>query len=154
MQEPPGGPVQTPGRRLPVVESKNIQGASIMKLQFHPGTDMSAAMAEVVAYVNRSRAFMPPGTPGPFITRFDAGNAYNVIPNEVRLGGTVRAFSNEIMKLVDASGVRAKLDALQSAAEAFSDRAERTLLDPIATAASGENPLDLFFTREEGDEIY
>ena len=60
----------------------------------------------------------------------------------------------EIMKLVDASGVRAKLDALQSAAEAFRDRAERTLLDPIATAASGENPLDLFFTREEGDEIY
>ena len=56
------------------VESKNIQGASIMKLQFHPGTDMSAAMAETVAYVNRARAFMPPGTPGPFITRFDAGS--------------------------------------------------------------------------------
>jgi multidrug efflux pump subunit AcrB len=56
------------------VESKNIQGASIMKLQFHPGTDMSAAMAETVAYVNRARAFMPPGTPGPFVTRFDAGS--------------------------------------------------------------------------------
>lgn len=56
------------------VESKSIQGASIMKLQFHPGTDMSAAMSETVAYVNRSRAFMPPGTPGPFITRFDAGS--------------------------------------------------------------------------------
>ena len=56
------------------VESKSIQGASLMKLQFHPGTDMSAALSEVVAYVNRSRAFMPPGTPGPFITRFDAGS--------------------------------------------------------------------------------
>src|SRR5882762_3690424 len=56
------------------VESKTIQGASLMKLQFHPGTDMSAAMAEVVAYVNRARAFMPPGTPGPFVTRFDAGS--------------------------------------------------------------------------------
>lgn len=56
------------------VESKSIQGASIMKLQFHPGTDMAAAMSETVAYVNRSRAFMPPGTPGPFITRFDAGS--------------------------------------------------------------------------------
>ncbi|NDD37970.1 MAG: efflux RND transporter permease subunit [Verrucomicrobia bacterium] len=56
------------------VESKSIQGASIMKLQFHPGTDMSSALSEVVAYVNRSRAFMPPGTPGPFITRFDAGS--------------------------------------------------------------------------------
>ncbi len=56
------------------VESKSIQGASIMKLQFHPNVDMSSALSEVVAYVNRSRAFMPPGTPGPFITRFDAGS--------------------------------------------------------------------------------
>lgn len=56
------------------VESKSIQGASIMKLQFHPGTDMSSAMAETIAYVNRARAFMPPGTPGPFVTRFDAGS--------------------------------------------------------------------------------
>src|SRR6187397_2044579 len=56
------------------VKSKSIQGASLMKLQFHPGTDMATAMAEVVAYVNRARAFMPPGTPGPFIMRFDAGS--------------------------------------------------------------------------------
>ena len=56
------------------VESKSIQGASLMKLQFHPGTDMSAALSETVAYVNRARAFMPPGTPGPFVTRFDAGS--------------------------------------------------------------------------------
>jgi multidrug efflux pump subunit AcrB len=56
------------------VESKTIQGASIMKLQFHEGTDMASAMAETIAYVNRARAFMPPGTPGPFVTRFDAGS--------------------------------------------------------------------------------
>jgi multidrug efflux pump subunit AcrB len=56
------------------VESKNIQGAALMKLIFHPGTDMSQAMAEVVGYVNRSRSFMPPGTVPPFITRFDAGS--------------------------------------------------------------------------------
>src|SRR5687768_9828860 len=56
------------------VESKSIQGAAIIKLQFYPGTDMAAAMAETVAYVNRARAFMPPGTVPPFITRFDAGS--------------------------------------------------------------------------------
>src|SRR4051812_30556618 len=28
------------------VESKNVQGASLMKLYFHPGTDMAQAMAE------------------------------------------------------------------------------------------------------------
>src|SRR5467141_1815562 len=56
------------------VESKSIQGASLIKLQFYPGTDMSQAMAETVAYVNRARAFMPPGTVPPFIMRFDAGS--------------------------------------------------------------------------------
>lgn len=55
------------------VESKSIQGAALMKLIFHPGTDMSQAMAETVGYVNRARAFMPPGAVPPFITRFDAG---------------------------------------------------------------------------------
>ena len=56
------------------VESRNIQGAALMKLVFHPDTDMSRAMAEVVGYVNRARAFMPPGTVPPFIMRFDAGS--------------------------------------------------------------------------------
>ena len=56
------------------VESKSIQGAAIMKLQFYPNTDMSQAMAETVQYVNRARAFMPPGTVPPFVMRFDAGS--------------------------------------------------------------------------------
>jgi multidrug efflux pump subunit AcrB len=56
------------------VESKSIQGNALIKLQFYPGTDMSQAMAETVSYVNRARAFMPPGTVPPFITRFDAGS--------------------------------------------------------------------------------
>src|SRR6266436_1064907 len=56
------------------VESKNIQGVSLVKLVFHPGTDMSQAMAQVVGYVNRARAFMPTGTVSPFIVRYDAGS--------------------------------------------------------------------------------
>jgi multidrug efflux pump subunit AcrB len=56
------------------VDSKSIQGAAIIKIEFNEGTDMAQAMAEVVGYVNRSRAFMPPGTVPPFITRFDAGS--------------------------------------------------------------------------------
>jgi multidrug efflux pump subunit AcrB len=56
------------------VESKSIQGVGLIKLQFHPGTDMSRAMAETVSYVNRARAFMPTGTVPPFVMRFDAGS--------------------------------------------------------------------------------
>ncbi len=56
------------------VESRNIQGAALMKLVFHPETDMSQAMSQVVGYVNRARSFMPPGAVPPFIVRYDAGS--------------------------------------------------------------------------------
>src|SRR6266566_5613157 len=56
------------------VESKSIQGVGLIKLQFHPGTNMAGAMAETVSYVNRARAFMPVGTVPPFVMRFDAGS--------------------------------------------------------------------------------
>jgi multidrug efflux pump subunit AcrB len=56
------------------VESRNVQGMSLMKLQFHPGTNMAQAMAETISYVNRSRAMMPPGTVPPFVMRFDTGS--------------------------------------------------------------------------------
>jgi multidrug efflux pump subunit AcrB len=56
------------------VESKSIQNVGLLKLFFHPGTDMSQALAQVIAYVERSKAFMPPGTVNPFVMRFDAGS--------------------------------------------------------------------------------
>ena len=57
------------------IESRNVQGISLLKVYFHPGTDMGQAMAEVVAAVNRSRFMMPPNTVPPFITRLDTGSA-------------------------------------------------------------------------------
>src|ERR1039458_6892980 len=55
------------------VESKSIQGAALIKLTFHPDTDMSQALAQVISYANRSHAFMPYGAVPPFIVRYDAG---------------------------------------------------------------------------------
>src|SRR5919108_141919 len=55
------------------VESKSIQNMGLVKLYFHPDTDMSQALAQTISYVDRSRAFMPPGTVAPFVVRFDAG---------------------------------------------------------------------------------
>src|SRR5881409_333670 len=56
------------------VESKSIQNVGLLKLTFHPGTDMSQALAQTISYVNRAHAFMPYGTVPPFIMRFDAGS--------------------------------------------------------------------------------
>jgi multidrug efflux pump subunit AcrB len=55
------------------VEDKSIQGNGLLKITFHPGTDMSQALAQTIAYVNRAHAFMPYGTVNPFVIRFDAG---------------------------------------------------------------------------------
>src|SRR5437016_4454096 len=75
------------------VESKNIQGVALMKLFFHPGTNMAGAMAETVAYVNRARSFMPTGTVPPFIMRFDAGSVpvgYLVFESKTRSIGDIQ----------------------------------------------------------------
>ncbi len=69
------------------VESRNVQGTALMKVYFHPGTDMSQAMAETINYVNRSQAFMPPGTVSPFVMRFDTGSVpvgYLVLSSDTR----------------------------------------------------------------------
>ena len=55
------------------VEAKSIQSTALLRLSFHPGTNMSEALAQTVSYVNRAHAFMPPGTVSPFVIRFDAG---------------------------------------------------------------------------------
>jgi multidrug efflux pump subunit AcrB len=56
------------------VESRSLPGQALLKLVFHPGTDMAQAMGETMSYVTRARAFMPSGTVPPFVTRFDAGS--------------------------------------------------------------------------------
>ena len=75
------------------VESRSVQGMAIMKLVFHPGTDMAQAMAETIGYVTRSRAFMPPGTVSPFITRFDGGTVpvgYLVLSSRTKSIGEIQ----------------------------------------------------------------
>lgn len=56
------------------IESRSVQGVTMLKLFFHPGTDTSYAVAQVTAMAYRAAAFMPPGTLPPFIMRLDQGS--------------------------------------------------------------------------------
>jgi multidrug efflux pump subunit AcrB len=56
------------------VESKNIQGLSLIKLTFYENTDMAEASAQVALQVNRTMAFFPPGALPPQVIRFDASS--------------------------------------------------------------------------------
>jgi multidrug efflux pump subunit AcrB len=56
------------------IESKNIQGLTLIKISFYEGTDMAEAAAEVAIQVNRCQAFFPPGSLPPEVVRFDASS--------------------------------------------------------------------------------
>lgn len=57
---------------IKTIETKNIQGLTLMKINFYPGTNMAQAAAELSAFSNRIQAAFPPGSNPPFIIRFDA----------------------------------------------------------------------------------
>ncbi len=56
------------------IETKNIQGLTLMKLSYYEGTNMAQAAAELGSLSNRIQAVFPPGSNPPFIIRFDASS--------------------------------------------------------------------------------
>jgi multidrug efflux pump subunit AcrB len=56
------------------IESQSIQGMAMLKLYFHPGTDIAQSLSQVTAMAFRATSFMPTGTLPPFIVRFDVGS--------------------------------------------------------------------------------
>ncbi len=56
------------------IEIKSVQGLSLMKLTFYPGTDMAQAAAEIANNISRAKAYMPEGTVPPQVVRFDASS--------------------------------------------------------------------------------
>ena len=79
-------------------KTKSIQGTALIQLTFHPGTDMSQALAQTISYVNRARAFMPPGTVSPFVIRYDAGTlpvGYLVFSSASRTLGEIQDLALE-----------------------------------------------------------
>lgn len=82
---------------LKSIETKNIQGLTLMKLSFYEGTNMAQAAAEVSAFSNRIQAIFPPGSQPPFVVRFDA----STLPvGELVLSSETRT-NNELMDLAN-----------------------------------------------------
>ena len=51
------------------INTRNIQQVALCELSFFPGTDMAAAMSQVVSLTNRARGQMPPSVLPPFVIR-------------------------------------------------------------------------------------
>ncbi|WP_026705334.1 efflux RND transporter permease subunit [Flavobacterium soli] len=56
------------------IETKNIQGLTLMKVTYYEDTNMAQAAAELSALSNRIQAIFPPGSQPPFVIRFDASS--------------------------------------------------------------------------------
>jgi multidrug efflux pump subunit AcrB len=79
------------------IETRNIQGLTLIKLTFYQGTNMAQAAAEVTSFTNRAQASFPPGSQPPFILRFDA----STLPvGQLVLSSKTRS-NNELMDLAN-----------------------------------------------------
>ncbi len=56
------------------IDFKSIQGFTLMKLTFYPGTDMAQAAAEVSTQVSKAMGFLPTGAVPPQVVRFDGSS--------------------------------------------------------------------------------
>ena len=75
------------------IESQSIQGMAMLKLYFHPGTDIGQSLSQVTAMAFRATSFMPTGTLPPFIVRFDVGSVpvgQLVFSSDTRSGAEVQ----------------------------------------------------------------
>ena len=75
------------------IESQSIQGMAMLKLYFHPGTDIAQSLSQVTAMAFRATSFMPTGTLPPFIVRFDVGSVpvgQLVFSSDTRSGAEVQ----------------------------------------------------------------
>src|SRR4051812_3327391 len=54
------------------IESQSLNGVSVIKVYFQPNADVQAGMAQLTAAAQGITRQMPPGTPPPFMVRFNA----------------------------------------------------------------------------------
>src|ERR1035437_10379748 len=79
------------------IETKNIQGLTLIKLSFYEGTNMAQAAAEVSNFSNRAQANFPPGSNPPFIIRFDA----STLPVGQLVLSSEKRSNNELMDMAN-----------------------------------------------------
>ncbi|MDA0276044.1 MAG: M20 family metallopeptidase [Proteobacteria bacterium] len=80
----------------------DIEGRGAHGARPESGIDPVLAASHVIAALQSivARNVRPVDTAVLSVTQVHGGDAYNVIPQRVRLSGTVRAFSNEVMELI------------------------------------------------------
>jgi amidohydrolase len=134
----------------------DIHGVGTHGARPETGVDPVMVGAQIAAMLQTivSRNVRPLDTAVVSITQFHAGDAYNVIPQTARLAGTARAFSNEVMELVEhnmrriaegvaqAMGARAEVDFRANFAPTINDAEQAEFAASVCSELVGPQHVD------------
>jgi multidrug efflux pump subunit AcrB len=124
------------------IESQSLTGLGVIKVFFHPGTPVEAAVAQMTAISQTVTRQMPPGITPPLIIRF---NASSVPILQLGLGG--RGLSEQALYDIGANFLRTQLATVQGASVLMpaGGKARQIMvdLDPKALYARGLSPADV-----------
>lgn len=114
-----------------------VEGEACHAARPHTGADAIVAASAVVGALQTvvSRELDPLQPAVLSVTGFDGGRGWNILPPQVELQGTVRAFSDDIRDRIE-EGLRARVEAV-SAAHGCRGRAEYRRHYPVTVNADG-----------------
>ncbi len=121
------------------MESSSLLGIGVIKIFFHPGTSIDAAVAQVTAISQSVVKQMPPGTTPPLVIRYSATN----VPI-LQLGVSSRTIAEQTLYDYALNSVRLQLATVQGAQMPLPSggkvRQIEIDLDPRALEANGLTP--------------
>jgi multidrug efflux pump subunit AcrB len=124
------------------MESQSLPGIGVIKVFFHPGTSVDAAVAQMTASSQTVLRMLPPGTQPPMIIRF---NASSVPILQLGLGG--RGLSEQTLFDLGGNFLRIQLATVQGASvlQPVGGKARQIMvdLDPKALYARDLSPADV-----------
>jgi multidrug efflux pump subunit AcrB len=124
------------------IESQTLAGMGVIKVFFHPGTPVDAAVAQMTAISQTVTRQMPPGATPPLILRF---NASSVPILQLGLGG--QGLSEQALYDIGSNFLRTQLATVQGASllQPAGGKARQIMvdLDPKALYARGVSPADV-----------
>ena len=124
------------------IESESLLGLGVIKVFFHPGTSVDAAVAQVTASCQPVVKQMPPGTTPPLVIRFSATN----VP-VLQLGIGSKTLSEQTLFDTALNFIRVPLATVQGASiplpSGGKQRQIKVDIDPHALQANGLTPADV-----------
>src|SRR5215469_41439 len=124
------------------IESQSLSGIAVIKIYFHPGVNISTALAQVTAISQTFLRQLPPGTTPPLVIIYSA----STVP-VLQIGLTSDRLSEQAMFDYGNNFIRTQLATVQGAAMPFPyGGKQRTIsvdTDPVALQSKGLAPVDI-----------